>query len=156
MATVFINSKFSSLTDACYQNFLFALAWPPHDVNGEDAALMAGEQVINEVPDDGIRFVPELGHDSANERVASAVPLEVDRAVSVPRAVNFRPTVRPARLFGPDFDEGKFLFQFRIAHDLAAQRSAPGRDHLDDRLHSVVRFNRVVIFAIFLCARESR
>ena len=82
---------------------------------------MAGEQVINEIAYDGVRFVPELGHDSTNKRVAPAVPLEIDRAVSVPRAMNFRPAVRPPRLFGPDFDEGEFLFQFRIAHDLAAQ-----------------------------------
>src|SRR5437588_6010129 len=118
MATVFFNSKLSSLTDGCNQNYLFALARAPHDVDGEDAALMAGEQVINKIADDRIRFVPELGHDSANERVASAVPLEVDRAVSVPRAMNFRPAVRTARLFRPDFDEGEFLFQLRIAHDL--------------------------------------
>src|SRR5256885_4144397 len=102
MATVLFNSKFSSLTDACSQNYLFALAWAPHDVNGEDAALMAGEQVINEVADDGVRFVPELGNHAANERIAPAVPLEIDRAVSVPRAMNFCPTVRASRLFGPD------------------------------------------------------
>ncbi len=29
----------------------------PHDMNGEDAALVAGEEVIDEIADDGIGFV---------------------------------------------------------------------------------------------------
>ena len=92
----------------------------------------------------------ELSHHAANESVAAPVPFEIDRTMKISRAMNFRPAMRTPRLFCPDFDEGKFLFQFRIAHDLTAQRSAPGRDHLDDRLHSVVRFNRAATFAIFL------
>jgi hypothetical protein len=132
------------------QALLAALARAAHDVNGENAALMSGEKVIDEVADDRVRFITELGHHATNESVAPAVPFEIDRTVKIARAVNFCPAVRPARLLRPDFDEVKFLFQFRIAHDLAAQRSAPGRDHLNHGLHSVVRFNRDATFAIFL------
>ena len=77
----------------------------------------------------------ELGHDAANQRAAPAVPFEIDRAVKVARAMDFRPTVRTTRLFRPDFDETELLFQLGIAHDLAPQRSAAGRDHLDHGLH---------------------
>ena len=92
----------------------------------------------------------ELGHNAANERAAAAVPFQVDRAMKISRAVDFRPTMRAARLFGPGFDKAELLFQLRIARDLTAQRSAPGRDHLDDRLHLVVRFDSFRGFAIFL------
>ena len=77
----------------------------------------------------------ELGHNAANERAAAAVPFQVDRAMKISRAVDFRPAMRTARLFGPGFDKAELLFQLRIARDLTAQRSAPGRDHLDHGLH---------------------
>ena len=116
---------------------------------------MTREQVIDEIADDRVRFVPELGHHTANESVAAAVPFEIDRAMNIAGAMDFRPAVRAPRLFRPDFDEVKFLFQFRIAHDLTAQRSASGRDHLDHGLHqslgSIAR-----TFAILLTAREPR
>ena len=92
----------------------------------------------------------ELGHHATNERTGAAVPFQIDRAVEISRAVDFRPTMRAARLFGPGFDKAELLFQLRVARDLTAQRSAPGRDHLDDRLHSVVRFDSFRGFAIFL------
>ena len=111
---------------------------------------MTREEVIDEIADDRIRFVPELGHHAANESVAASVPFEIDCTMNISRAMDFRPAVRTPRLFRPDFDEVKFFLQFRIAHDLAAQRSASGRDHLDHRLHSVVRLNREAFFAIFL------
>src|SRR5690348_10837535 len=96
---------------------------------------MARQQVINEIADDRVRLVTELGHYATNECVAPAVPLEIDRAVEIACAMDLCPPVRAARLFCPNFDEVKFLFQFRVAHDLAAQRSAPGRDHMDHGLH---------------------
>ena len=96
---------------------------------------MAREQVINEITDDRVRFVAELRDDPADQRITAAVPFQIDRAVKIARAMDFRPTVRTAGLFRPDFDEVKFLLQFRIAHDLTAQRSAPCRDHLDHGLH---------------------
>ena len=111
---------------------------------------MTREEVIDEIADDRVRFVSELGHHAANESVAPAVPFQIDRPVKIARAMNFRPTMRPPRLFRPGFDEAKLFFQLRIARDLTAQRSAPGRDDLNHRLHSLVRFNRVVTFAIFL------
>ena len=118
---------------------------------------MTREQVIDEIANDRVRFVTELGYDAANKSVAPAVPLQIDRPVKIARAMDFRPAVRTSRLFRPDFDEVKFLLQFRIAHDLAAQRSAPGRDHLDHRLHSVFRFNTNAAYCNFsLTIRQTR
>ena len=94
--------------------------------------------------------MPELGHHAANQRVTPAVPFQINGAMKISRTMDFRPTVRTARLFGPGFDKAELLFQLRVARDLTAQRSAPGRDHLDDRLHSVVRFDSFRGFAIFL------
>src|SRR2546421_1081364 len=111
------------------------LASPSHDVDGKDAALMRCEQVINEIADDRIRFVSELRHDAADQRVAPAMPFQIDRAMEIVRAMDLRPAVRAPRLFRPGFDEAEFLFQLWIASDLAAQRSASARDHLDDGLH---------------------
>src|SRR5258708_250703 len=92
-------------------NASLALSWPPHDVNRKDAALVTREQVIDEVADDGVRFVPELGHHAANESVAPAVPFQVDRPVKIARAMNFRPTMRAPRLFRPGLDKAKFFLQ---------------------------------------------
>jgi len=39
---------------------------PPHDVNRENPALMARKEVINEIPDDRVRLVAELRHDTAD------------------------------------------------------------------------------------------
>ena len=86
--------------------------------------------------------MPELGHHPANKRVAPAVPFEIDRAMKIACAMDFRPTVRAARLFRPSFDEAKFFLQLRISRDLAAQRSAPGRDHLDHGLHRSVTLSK--------------
>jgi hypothetical protein len=117
------------------RNALLALSWSPHDVDGENAALMTGEKIIDEIADDGVRLVAELRHHSTNQGVAAPVPFQIDRPVKIARAMDFRPTVGAARLLGPGFDETKFLFQLRIPRDLTAQRSAPSRDHLDDGLH---------------------
>ena len=111
---------------------------------------MARKQIIDKIADDRVRFVPELGHHPANERVAAAVPFQIDRAMKIARAMDFRPAVRTSRLFGPGFDKAKLLLQLRISCDLTPQRSASGRDHLNYCLHSVVRFNRESTFAIFL------
>ena len=71
-------------------------------------------------------------------------------AVKIPRAVNLRPTMGTSRLFRPDFLKLEFPLQLRITHDLTAQRSASGRDHVNHGLHLLVRFNRLPSFAIFL------
>ncbi len=96
---------------------------------------MARKQIIDKIADDRVRFVPELRHDAANESVAAAVPFQIDRAVKIARAMDFRPTMRTSRLFGPGFDKAKFFLQLRISRDLTPQRSPPGRDHLDHGLH---------------------
>src|SRR5260370_9461515 len=96
---------------------------------------MTREQIINEIADDRVRFVPELRHHAANQRVTPAVPFQVDRPVKISRAMNFRPTMRAPRLFRPGFDKAKFFLQLWISRDLAAQRSAPGRDHMNHGLH---------------------
>jgi len=96
---------------------------------------MAREEVIDEIADDGVRFVPELGHHAADESVAPAMPFQVDRPVKISRAMNLRPTMRAPWLFRPGLDKAKFFLQLWISRDLAAQRSAPSRDNLDHGLH---------------------
>jgi hypothetical protein len=96
---------------------------------------MTCEQIVDKVADDRIRFVAELGHNPADERAAARVPFQIDGAVKIARAMYFRPAMRAPRLFGPDLDETKFLIQLRIAHDLVAQRSVAGCDHLNHCLH---------------------
>src|SRR5205823_3835230 len=96
---------------------------------------MAGQEIINEISDDGVWFVAELRYHSANQGSAAAVPFQVDGAVQIARAVNFGPAMRASGLFGPDFDESKLRFQLRITHDLRPQRPAAGSDHVNDRLH---------------------
>ena len=66
------------------------------------------------------------------------MPFQIDRSGDVPGAVDLRPAVRATGLFGPNFDEPKFLLQLRITHNLGAQRLATGRDYLNHRLHSTL------------------
>jgi hypothetical protein len=112
-------------------------ASPPHDVDGEDATLVTGKQVIDEIADDGIGFVPQFRDDAADQDAGAAVPFEIDHAVRFSRAVNFRPAVRTPRALMFGRDELEFLLQLRIAHDLVSQRPASGRDNHDHRLHSL-------------------
>jgi hypothetical protein len=56
--------------------------------------------------------------------------------VNIAGTVYFRPAMRTARLFVPDFDKAEFFLQLRIAHDFVPQRSGPGRDYLNYGLHS--------------------
>src|SRR6266404_3357077 len=96
---------------------------------------MSGQQIVNEVADDRVWLVPKLGHHATNQGAAPAVPFQVDRSVKIARAVYLRPAMRAAGLFGPGFDKTKFSLQLRISRDLAAQRPASGRDHVDHGLH---------------------
>ena len=86
-------------------------------MNGENATLMARKEVIDEIADDRIGFVAELCDNPADERAAARVPLQINRAVKISSAMYFRPAMRAARLFVPDFDETEFFLQLRIAHD---------------------------------------
>ena len=83
----------------------------------DNSALMTRQQVIDEIADDRIGFVAKLCHNPADQRAAARVPLQINRAVKVSSAVYFRPAMRAARLFVPDFDETEFFLQLRIAHD---------------------------------------
>jgi hypothetical protein len=103
---------------------------------------MAREQVIDKIANDRVGFVAELCDDPADEGSAACMPLQIDRARNVPGAVYLCPTVRTSGLFGPNFDETKFPLQLRITHNLGAQRFATGRDYLNNRLHSMLRFSR--------------
>jgi len=89
----------------------------PHDVNSQDATLMARQEIIDEITDNRIGFVAELCHNAADERAAARMPLQINRSVKISSAMYFRPTMRTARLLMPDFDEPKFLLKLRIAHD---------------------------------------
>jgi hypothetical protein len=91
-----------------------------HDMNGENATLVAGKQVIDEIPDNRVGFVSELCHHPTDKRAAPRVPLQIDRSVKISSTVYFRPAMRAARLLMPDFDESKFLLKLRIAHDLVS------------------------------------
>ena len=83
----------------------------------ENSALMTRQQVIDEIADDRIGFVAKLCNNPADERAAARVPLQINRAVKISSAMYFRPAMRAARLFVPDFDETEFFLQLRIAHD---------------------------------------
>jgi len=87
-------------------------------MNGENAALMTRQQVIDEITDDRVGFVAKLCHNSADERATAGMPLEIDRSVKISSAVYLRPTMRTVRLLVPDFDEPEFFLQLRIVHDL--------------------------------------
>ena len=100
---------------------------------------MTREKIIDEVANNRMRFVSELGHDTASEYAGAPVPFEINGPMRS-FAVNFRPTVRTPRalVFGGDQVKAPKL---GIVHNLFAQRSAPARDNLNHRLHLVVRFN---------------
>jgi hypothetical protein len=108
---------------------------PPHDVDGENATLMSCEQIIDEVADDGIRFVAESCDHAADEHSGASMPFQIDRAVRIPSAVDLGPAVRPARPLVLRRDQIEFFLELRIGHDLVPQRSASAGDHLDDCLH---------------------
>ncbi len=93
------------------------MASSTHNMDRENSALMTRQQVIDEIADDRIGFVAKLCHNPADQRAAARVPLQINRAVKVSSAVYFRPAMRAARLFVPDFDETEFFLQLRIAHD---------------------------------------
>ena len=96
---------------------------------------MPGQQIIDEVANDRVWFVAKLGDNAADERGAARMPLEIDRAMKVAGAVNFRPAMRTPGLFSPDFDEAELFIELRIAHDFVPQRSTTSRDHLNHCLH---------------------
>lgn len=86
-------------------------------MNRENPALVPRQQVIDEIADDRIGFIAELCHNPADERAAARVPLQINRAMKISSAVYFRPAMRAARLFVPDFDETEFFLQVRITHN---------------------------------------
>ena len=106
----------------------------------QDAALVAGQQIIDKVADDGVRFVPQSRYDAANQSAAASVPFQIDRAVRG-LAVDFCPSVRTTRALVFSGNEIKPP-ELRIGHDLFPQRSSPGRDDLNHRLHFTPRFSR--------------
>ena len=96
---------------------------------------MTGQKVIDEIADDRVRFVAELGHHATDQRARPAMPFQIDRAVRVGVAVKLGPAMRASRLFRPHFDEFKFPLELRVPHDLTAQGAPSGRDNLDHCLH---------------------
>ena len=105
----------------------------PHDVDGKNAALMAGKKVVDETSDDGVRFVSGPRHDPANQHSTGAMPFQIDCAMSF-FAMNLGPSVGAARALMFRRDEAE-LFQARIGHDLLSQRSMPTGDDLNNGLH---------------------
>jgi hypothetical protein len=124
-------------------------------MDGENATLVTSQKVIDEIADNGVRFVAKLGHDPADKRAAASMPLEIDGPVKVSCAADFCPAVGSTGLFRPDFDEAELPLQLGIAHDLVAQRAATARNHLDHRLHSVVRFDGNSVFATGVCGART-
>ena len=108
-------------------------------MNGENAALMTGQQIIDEITDDRVGLVSQFRYDPANQSAAAAVPFQVDRAVRG-LAMDFGPTVRTT---GPlVFSRNQVKApELRIGHDFFAKRPTSGRDDLDHCLHPP-RFNR--------------
>jgi len=108
---------------------------------------MARQQVIDEIANDRVRLVAKLRHYSANKCATTCMPFEINCPVKVSCAMDLRPTMWPAGLLRPNFDEAEFSLQLRIAHDFVAQGPAPRRDYLNHRLHRFVRFNGRANFA---------
>jgi hypothetical protein len=119
-------------------------------VNRQNPGLVAGQQVIDKVANNRVGFVSKLRDNAADQRGTARVPFQIDCTVKVSCAVDLCPAMWPARLFRPDFDEAEFSFQLRVTHDFIAQRSAPGRDDLNYRLHSLVRFDGCRVFAMLV------
>jgi len=65
-------------------------------MNGENATLMTGEQIIDEITNDRVGFVAELCYHPAGEHSRAAVPFEIDRPMRR-FAVDFSPSVRATR-----------------------------------------------------------
>ena len=86
-------------------------------MNRENPALVTRQQVIDEIADDRVGFVAELCHYPADQSATARVPFQINRAVNISSAMYFRPAMRAARLFVPDFDETEFFLQLRITHD---------------------------------------
>jgi hypothetical protein len=105
-------------------------------VDGENAALVAGEQIVDKIANDRVRFVPELGHHAANQDAGATVPFQVDDAMRF-AAPNFRPSVGAAWSQMFDGIEMKFRELTWIAHDFVPERAAAGRHYLNHRLHSL-------------------
>jgi hypothetical protein len=123
---------------------------------------VTGEKIVDEVANDGIGFIAKFGDHPTYERAAASVPFEIDRAMKIARAVNFRPAVGTPRLFGPDLDKIVFLLQLRIAHDFRPERAASGRDDLNQRLHvslgslTTACLQRLFSVAVALCATRHK
>src|SRR6478752_4933706 len=98
---------------------------------------MPGEEIIDEIADDRIRFVAEFRYNPADENAGTAMPFQIDDAVGFPRAVDLRPAMRAtcAKMFRRD--ELELLLELRVAHDFVPQRTSARRHHLDYRLHSL-------------------
>ena len=98
--------------------------------------------------DDRVRLIAELCHNPADQRATARVPFQIDRAMRG-LAMDFGPAMRAT---GPLMFSGNQIKppELRIGHDFFPQRSTPGRDDLDHRLHPP-RFNRKIIsFAMFV------
>jgi hypothetical protein len=104
-------------------------------MNGQDAALMTGKQVINKITDDRVGFVSELCHDPTGEHPRAAMPFEIDRPMRG-LAVDFCPSVRATRSLVFSGNQIKTP-KLRVVHDFVAQRSTSGRDYLNHRLHLI-------------------
>jgi hypothetical protein len=119
-------------------------------MNREDAVLVARQQIIDKIANDGVGLVAELRHNAADESAAARMPFQIDRAMEVSRAVDLRPAMWPARLLRPDFDEAEFSLQLRVAHDFIAQRSATSRDDLNYSLHLLLGSTAINPFAMLV------
>jgi len=84
-------------------------------VDRENAALMAREQVIDEIANNRVGLVAKFGNDAANQRSTSAVPFEIDRAMCG-FAVNLGPAMRTAWALVFSGNQIKAA-KLRIVHD---------------------------------------
>jgi hypothetical protein len=89
-------------------------------VNCQDATLVTGKEVIDEIADDRIGLVTKLCHDPADERATARMPFQINRTVKISSAMDFRPAMGATWLLVPDFDEAKFLLKLWIAHDFVS------------------------------------
>ena len=89
-------------------------------MDGENAALMTREQVIDEVANDRVGLVAKLGDHTADEYTGASMPFQIDHPMRFARAMNFGPAMWAARPLVLCWHEFEFPLELRIAHDLIA------------------------------------
>jgi len=89
-------------------------------MDGENAALMTRQQIIDKVANDRVRLVAKFGDHPADEHAGASMPFQIDHAMRFARAVNFGPAMWAPGSLVLRWNQLEFTLELRIAHDLVA------------------------------------